>query len=315
MTNKRKQKILFFSLFFIFILTSFFFIKNYFVLADSKSKSATIKGTTKSGGGGGGGGRVSNSAPDISSISTSTRMNSATVTWKATDDNQVKKCDFKYSTGANYNQSASVSKSGSTYTAKPSGLSPTTTYNFKIICHDNVQSSDEKGQFTTLAKAIIDLNLTAIPAKRVKKKGGNLALKFILIIVDPQTNNVMLKHKGTTNSKGTYTAKRLKAGAGSAHAYLKGRSHLAKKIVGVNIKDGKTVKLDFSAGGKSKLIPGDAAGKGLKDNFIDILDLSVVLTKMNTADKDTDFNRDGITDILDLSILLNNFNKSGAKLP
>ncbi|MFB6226378.1 MAG: hypothetical protein ABEJ02_03425 [Candidatus Paceibacteria bacterium] len=303
----------FFYLGLIFLFTLGLFVSsNTDVLADTTSTSATINATTPSGSGGGGG---SNSSPTISNISTSTRIKSATVTWDASDDKGVKKCEFHYSDGVNLNNTASTTESGGTYTAKVKNLTPTTTYNFKIKCFDDVQSSEKTGQFTTLDQAIIDLKLAAVPAKRVKKKGGNLQLKFTLFIADPKTNNIMLKTTGTTNSKGVYTAQNIKSGPGKAHAYLKGRSHLAKKIVGVNIKDGKTVNLDFTDNGNFKLIPGDTAGKGTKDNFIDILDLSKVLTKMNTADKDTDLNRDGITDILDLSILLNNFNKSGDQLP
>lgn len=312
MTFNFNGKIFYCLLILSFTAGFFVFFKNASVFADTTSTSATIQADTPTSGGGGGG---SNSSPTISNISTSTRINSATVTWDASDDKSVKRCDFNYSTGQNYSNSASTTENNGTYTASISGLTPTTTYNFKIECFDDVQSTEKKGQFTTLAKAIIDLKLLAAPAKRVQKQGGNLQLKFTLFIAEPNTNNIMLKKTGTTTSKGVYTAQNVKAGVGKAHAYLKGRSHLAKKIIGVNIKDGKTVNLDFTDNGNFKLVPGDTAGQGVKDNFIDILDLSAVLTNMNTADKDTDLNRDGITDILDLSILLNNFNKSGDQLP
>ena len=89
--------------------------------------------------------------------------------------------------------------------------------------------------------------------------------------------------------------------------------------MGVNIVNGQDLTLDFTDNGQFELLAGDVAGTdiapGLKDNFVDILDVSAEDVKFNSQDLIMDLNRDGIVDVLDVSVLLVNFNKAGDGMP
>ena len=73
--------------------------------------------------------------------------------------------------------------------------------------------------------------------------------------------------------------------------------------------------LDFTNGGSYELYAGDVQGFGLKDNLIDVLDISMTDSKFNSANEDADLNRDGVVDVLDMSIVLVNYGKQGDPLP
>ncbi len=317
MFNFQRNKKIYTFLFTTFFIFGIFLINNN-VLADTETESVDVNAFTQtqtqqqpspSQGGGGGG----DTAPTISNISTSTRMTSTTITWEATDDVNVDRCEFNYSTGVNYSNSASVSASGTNYSVQLTQLSTSTKYNFKITCYDKVQDTEETGQFKTLSEATIDLEILAEPEKRID---NNLAMKFNLIIFDPQSSNITYTLTETTSSSGKYSEKNVVIPPGKdLVTILKGRSHLAKRLVGVDIKEGKNLTLDFTDQGNFKLLAGDVAGKKLKDNFVDVLDISSLLTMNNTSNKEGDLNRDRIVDALDISIILKNLNKCGDNIP
>ncbi|PSO43911.1 MAG: hypothetical protein BRC22_03155 [Parcubacteria group bacterium QH_9_35_7] len=317
MLRFKRNKIVLTFLFTTLFISGIFLINNN-VLADTETRSVDVNAFTQpqtqqqpppSSGGGGGG----DTAPTISNVSTSSRMTSTTVSWEATDDVNVKRCEFNYSTGVNYNNSASVTSSGVNYSVQLNQLSTSTQYNFKITCYDKFQNTEKKGKFTTLSQTTIDLEILAEPEKRVN---GNKSLKFNLIMANPRANNITYTLNDMTSSTGKFSKKNVVMPSGKDFvAVLKGRSHLAKRVVGVNVKKGKKLTLDFTDQGNFKLLAGDVAGTGLKDNFVDVLDISSLLTMNNTSNKEGDLNRDGIVDALDISIILKNINKCGDNIP
>lgn len=304
-------------LFSIQLLTLGFIVFNFLpkvVLADTSTKSATIKASVPSSGGsggGGGGGGGSSVNPTIKDVSSTPSQNSAVVSWVATDNTSIAKCEFSYDKNKNYSKSQTPKNpSGDKYRVELNNLSVDTKYYYKIKCTDSSSQTETKsGSFKTLDYNKIDLTLHITPENRVN---NNHELKFYLFIVDPKNSNTMLKITSTTNKNGKFSVTQIRAATGSnLTAYIKGRSHLADKITGVDISDGKDVKLNLP----TTLKAGDVSGTGLKDNFIDVLDLSALTNKINTNNKEADLNRDGVVDVLDISILFNNFNKQGGKLP
>ena len=107
--------------------------------------------------------------------------------------------------------------------------------------------------------------------------------------------------------------------------FIKGRSHLAKKITGINIGEAtENIILNFTdsseleSWGSYYLSAGDVQGDwpGLKDNFVDVLDISAVDVKFNQLDDlDADLNKDGVVDVLDVAVILTNLNNQGDLLP
>lgn len=293
------------------------------VFADQRSGGVSVgaevpeqSSNNNSGGPSGGGGGSTDEKPFISDVTTTPMLNSAIVQWQATDDNDMDKCDLLYGFGSSLNNRTTVGKSSTnTYKKKIIGLESDRLYDFRIECYDDAgQLSKEDGNFKTYKTAKIDLTIKAKPEKRVNKKGGNLGMNFNFYLIATSSDKVVYKISSTTNPGGVWKKSNISINSGKGYkAVLKGESHLAKRITGVNISDAKDLVINFS--NKSVLQAGDVAGKGVKDNFIDVLDLSALHNQINTSDKEADLNRDGIVDVLDISILMKNFNNKGDELP
>jgi hypothetical protein len=294
--------------------------------ADTSSTSATINANIPSpdngggGGGGGGGGDNNNqktdSPPTISNVSSTPGLSSAEVSWQAVDDNSVKSCSFNYDSGTSppFPQSNQVKNpNGDKYKVELSQLNSSTYYGFEIKCgDDNSQVVSKTGDFKTKSSAKIDLTLEATPEKR---KNQNYKFGFYLFIVNPENNKVLLTINSSTNKSGSFSTNNLTTGISSTskklQAILKGDSYLASKIKISPYKSNDKVDLKFS----NVLQAGDISGTKLKDNFVDVLDLSALTSKFNTSNKNADLNRDGIVDAVDISILFSNFNQEGVELP
>lgn len=170
----------------------------------------------------------------------------------------------------------------------------------------------------------IDITIKARPEKRDVSAGDNYGLDAMLLIYDPASEQITSTTTLTLDDTGVATLSGVEVQEGiHLEAYLKGRSHLARKISNVSISAGQNLELDFTEGeagdfGLTRLSAGDVQGSwpGLKDNFVDILDVSAVDARFNQQDKaDADLNKDTIVDILDMSTVLSNFNESGETLP
>lgn len=257
--------------------------------------------------------------PIVYSVSSTPGVTTSTVKWMATDDSGVRDCTFFYGLNGNNNTVAvSTALPGNYYRADLTGLASTTVYTFQVSCRDYTGNTSAlaTGSFTTLGGVARSLTVLARPEKRVNRPGGNGGLNATLLIYDPGQQRTVFTKAIVLNAAGSSTEYSVPVPVGNnLQAILKGESHLAKKIVGVNIVNGWDLVLDFTDSGHFELLAGDVQGAGLKDNFIDILDVSAVDVKFNSADRESDLNRDGIVDVLDMSVLLVNYNKNGDAVP
>lgn len=93
---------------------------------------------------------------------------------------------------------------------------------------------------------------------------------------------------------------------GPYNIYIKGASHLTKKIPNITL-DQIQMTYDFTPNGD--LIAGDVSP--LKDDFVNSLDISYLVGKLNTNDYVADLNQDTKVNSLDLSSLIYNLGKKG----
>jgi len=201
----------------------------------------------------------------------------------------------------------------SSFSVDLTGLSTGTIYYYLITCVDtDTNASTVSGTSTTLSALFLNnLIILGQPEKRVPKTGGNLSLDSTVLFYNPVTHALVHTVNATLNNSGSSTVYDPSLPTGNFDAALKGQSHLAKKIINVNIVNGSDATLDFTESGAFYLLAGDVQGAGLKDNFVDILDISAVDIRFNSTDLEADLNRDGIVDVLDMSIVLVNYNKPG----
>ena len=286
-----------------------------FARTDQSQGTVDVTFTVPQHGGGGGGEIGGNTAPIISDVTTTVFATAAAVSWSATDDKGIANVSFLYGPDLNYGSSGSVTEA---YRAELTGLTPNTLYYFRITVVDVYGLlADYLGTFQTLSNDFAGaLTVVAKPEKRVPKAGGNLALPSTLIFYNPAVSQVVATVNVDLSASGTTRLTGLQIPVGNNfEVTLKGQSHLAKKITGVNLTVGQEATLDFTDGGHFDLLAGDVQGSGLKDNFVDILDISAVDARFNSGDSDADLNRDGIVDVLDMSATLVNYNKGGDPLP
>ena len=253
-------------------------------------------------------------APVISNVASTTAATSATVTWTVTDDYGLSSVTFNYSTDMSYGLTTTTI---GTYQVDLINLEQDTVYYFKIVAIDIATNMTiYVGSFKTPSDSVKSLKIYAKPEKRVVKTGGNLALDATVLFYDPVTLDVIHTLNISLDKTGSTTLYNVIMPNGTGlQAILKGQSHLARKIIGVDILNGQNIILDFTESGSTELLAGDVQGTGLKDNFVDILDVSAENVNYNEAGLNEDLNRDGIVDVMDMSVTLVNFNKAGIPIP
>ncbi len=254
------------------------------------------------------------SAPVISNVVSTTAATSANVTWIITDDHGLNSVTFNYSTDLSYGLTTTTV---GTYQVNLTGLAQDTVYYFKITAIDIATNiTVYVGSFKTSSDSVKSIKIYAKPEKRVAKTGGNLDLDATVLFYNPATAHVIHTLNILLDKTGSTTLYNVIMPNGTGlQAILKGQSHLARKIIGVNILNGQNIVLDFTESGSTELLAGDVQGTGLKDNFVDILDVSAEDVNYNNTGLNEDLNRDGIVDVLDMSITLVNFNKAGIPIP
>ena len=257
--------------------------------------------------------------PVIADVIVTPSSTGAIITWVATDNVGISSCELEYGLTNSYGSDAAVTSGDLiNFTGSIYSLTTSTEYLYEIVCRDTSSNSDTHADSFVTGFTLVPVNLTVLvtPEKRVSRDGGNLDLDFTLIVNDPSVVVTPYQFSGRTGANGQYIeVNALMPQGTNLDVILKGRSHLAKKIVGVNIADGDDIVLDFTDGGLFEVKAGDVAGSGLKDNFVDILDMSDVTLNVNGIDVDADLNADDIVDVLDISIVLTNFNQGGDPLP
>ena len=279
-----------------------------------------------------GGGEPSVSEPLIYDVVSSTAMTTARVVWKVNDFGfGLSTTSILYSTDFSFSNTAFAIVSGTEFIADISGLQPNTTYNFRIIAKNNsfVDAVPFQNQFRTKEGNILNLTLLAKPEKRVPKIGGNYSALARLIFFDAASNTVLMDTSTALSPTGSTTIYNVLVPEGtSLVAILKTNAHLAKRINGVNTMISDLI-LDFTENNTFYLLAGDMAGdlqnptaqnpftqflqSVHQDEFVDILDISAVVSKFNdqTIGERSNLNGDNIVDAQDISIILGNWNKEG----
>lgn len=261
----------------------------------------------------GGGGTLDSVAPIISDVGVLTDFTTGTVSWVATDETQLANCSFDYGLTELYGSVIWPDQTSSDFFVDLNGLTTGTLYYFMIHCIDmSGNGATATGTLTTLSPEFYrNLIITAKPEKRISKIGGNYQANAFLLLYDSITKQLQNTIEVNLDHSGTTTIQVEDVLAGNYEAVLKTESHLAKRITGVSIENDADAVLDFTDANAFYLLAGDVQGTGLKDNFVDILDISATDINFNSIDPVFDLNRDDIVDVLDMSAVLVNYNKSG----
>jgi len=262
-------------------------------------------------------------------VAATSSYNDVAIGWTATDNVAIGQCGLSYGTDTNYASSSFYDLVGAgiasslNYSQSITNLTSSTIYYYRISCLDTANNpAMETGSFQTLGHtANMNLSVRARPEKRLLAAGNNYGLDAILQIVNPISGVTVTSAVFSLDSTGYKQLNNVALPEGTGLvAWLKGRSHLAKKITQVTLSAGD-VALNFTDAsdgnfGPYRLRAGDVQGiwPGVKDNLVDVLDLSALSRYFNGANVDGDLNKDGIVDILDVSITLSNIFVSGDEL-
>lgn len=305
------DRIKFFSIFFLAIFYGCFILFD-FVGSETQNRDLNVYLTVPSSGGGGGG-AVDSVAPIISDVSVLADFTTGTISWVATDETELANCSFDYGLTELYGSIIWPVQTSSDFFVDLNGLTTGTLYYFMIHCIDmSGNSATATGTLTTLSPEFFrNLIITAKPEKRISKIGGNYQANAFLLLHDSVTKELINTIEVDLDQSGTTTIHVEDVLSGNYEAVLKTESHLAKRIVGVSIEDDSDAVLDFTDADVFYLLAGDVQGTGLKDNFVDILDISATDINFNSIDPVFDLNRDDIVDVLDMSAVLVNYNKLG----
>lgn len=271
-------------------------------------------------------GGPSDPTPDVDIISEASTDSSISFTWTATGGT-ITGCTIEYDIDGEpfENSTTTYALDGGVYSAAIGGLASETDYFVLVSCTNNFGNiGDDLELITTdVTPESSDqlVTIIATPELRVSKPGGNDDTDFNTFIFSEDETTLIGTISGTTNATGAYTGVHtLPIGAGYV-AVFKSNSHLAKKIVGVDL-DGDDVTLDFTAGGTFELLAGDTSPEdgtyaNLQDNVVNLLDLTYVTADgiFNVNNDIADLNRDDTVTVLDITLLLKNYNETGDVIP
>jgi hypothetical protein len=273
-------------------------------------------------------------SPQISNVVSTTDFYSAVITWEVNFNHtgSGNTTTIVYGKDFNYGSSTVVTVSGTLFTTEIENLEADTLYYFKITATNGAPLTAEAyGTFQTQKATILNnLTILAHPEKRVEKAGGNFGVDNATVFFLDQTASTILAEFTTVlEDDGSTIISNITVPEGTAlTAVLKTNSHLGKRLNGINTTEGD-LTLDFTESNSFYLFAGDMAGdlKGdvlnnsfaeflqnaKQDEFIDILDISSVVSKFNNQQtgERANLNGDNIVDAQDISIVLSNWNKTG----
>ena len=272
--------------------------------------------------------------PIITIVASSTGFNQATLSWTINPGSGYTVNTTSITYGKNFilAGTTAVTVSGTEFTAVMDNLEVDTIYNFEIYTINSGGGVAIKaGQIQTQEATILNnLTILAHPEKRVYKPEGNFGVDNATVFFLDQTASTILAEFTTVlEDDGSTTISNITVPEGIALvAVLKTNSHLGKRLNGINTTGGD-LTLDFTESNSFYLFAGDMAGdlKGnvlnnsfaqflqnaKQDEFVDILDISSVVSKFNNqqAGERANLNGDNIVDAQDISIVLSNWNKTG----
>jgi cysteine-rich repeat protein len=168
-------------------------------------------------------------------------------------------------------------------------------------CDDGNVNNGDGCDAVCLIETGVKITFTAYPEKRLPAN-GNWQNSYNVSILSKTNGQSVFSGNLETNSQGIGTIVVPNISTGNYDIALKGISHLRIIIPDVNINGDTSVDATNRA-----ILAGDVQG----DNFVNALDISVVVSHLYSGNTVSDLNRDGIVNALDVSILLNNLYKGG----
>lgn len=243
---------------------------------------------------------------EISNVEVETvSYNSATVVWET---NRSSTSQVEYGITTNYGSETDRDETLVVeHQVTLENLSPKTTYHFRVkstapLAPSKAVSGDYT--LTTTAKPARVLNLKL----HMEGKPGNKNNYPVIIFARGTSWRVVF----TPNANGSYSLPLdgfPEDKTGMIDFLLKGYQHLQVKRT-VEIK-----KEEFSFPADFGVLPaGDIAPKSSPDNYVNVMDYSVLVSEWNlVSPKDSigDFNSDLYVNSIDYSIMVNNFNREG----
>lgn len=265
------------------------------------------------------------SVPEIKNVVSSTGFYQATVNWEV-DFKYVGESNtttIEYGILPNLSSSTAVIASGTEFLASIVGLEEDTEYDFKISARNVAGLTDDYyGKFKTQKENVLESwTILVKPEKRVSKAGGNYGVSYATVLfLDQSASTILYEFSTSLESTGSTTLSNIQVPEGTnLVAVLKTKSHLAKRLNGVNTSVENLV-LDFTLGNTFELKAGDVMGSleetGInnpfiyflisidRDDSIDALDISRLsnAAKVRSTEEELNLNMDDIVDALDISI-------------
>lgn len=170
------------------------------------------------------------------------------------------------------------------------------------------QKSKRDSVTITASIRLQELKFKVYPEKRVPKT-NNWSTVTDFKVRDSTTSEIYLHQVLTTNKQGAGVIHPTPSEfipAGFHSVLIKGVSHLAKRYDGIEFEH-QYENYDFTPYGD--LLAGDTHRSN--DNFINSLDVSTLIGKLNTSDYKNDLNQDTQVNSLDLSNQIFNLSKYG----
>lgn len=164
----------------------------------------------------------------------------------------------------------------------------------------------------------VRMEFTVAPQKRLTQQGRQGTSTRVMTTIrsalerEPSQKTIL---DVDTNGRGVFTV--LNAILETSRLSVKGRSHLRQSELIGEVLPGQTVSVDFTKAGSKEMVAGDLYQAHIEplltqaDNFINGLDLSVLIRALSSADVISDLDGDGKVTALDLSLLVRNLNHQG----
>ncbi len=153
------------------------------------------------------------------------------------------------------------------------------------------------------------LQVTVYPEKRIPVTGNwgtNLDVELYLA----SNNQYQGTLTGLSNNSGIAVfdvCDEISPVATDYKIYIRGKSHLRRNYGIHTLFNTPSSSLDLSSDGK--LIAGETSI--VYDNFINVLDISTQISKLETNDDKNDLNQDGEVNVLDIATSINNYLTEG----
>lgn len=179
------------------------------------------------------------------------------------------------------------------------------------VVEEKVEDVKQAEVVVTATVNVNEIIFKVHPEKRIPRT-GNWDSRVDFIVRNSSGNTVMSRDLVDTNTQGEGT---IELGPGDSvppgtyTVVLKGISHLARAYTNVEISSAGEY-LDFTPYGD--VLAGDTHSS--RDDFINSLDLSTLITALSTGSYVNDLNQDSLVNSLDLSNQVYNIGKGGDEL-